>query len=57
MTGCKILGCVLNKVPSSGNAYRYRYRYYGEYKSEDEGEKKNTKKKKQGLMRATKKDS
>lgn len=31
LTGCKILGCVLNKVPSSGNAYRYRYRYYGEY--------------------------
>lgn len=31
LTGCKILGCVLNKVPSSGNAYKYRYRYYGEY--------------------------
>lgn len=31
MTGCKILGCVLNKVPSSGTSYRYRYHYYGEY--------------------------
>lgn len=35
MTGCKILGCVLNKVPSSGNAYKYKYRYYGEYKADD----------------------
>ena len=50
MTGCKILGCVLNKVPTSGGAYRYRYygkygQYYGgaEYKHEaasDDGEKK-----------------
>ena len=32
MTGCKILGCVLNKVPSKGRAYTYRYKYYGEYK-------------------------
>lgn len=31
MAGAKILGCVLNKVPSSGNAYRYRYKYYGKY--------------------------
>lgn len=35
MTGCKILGCVLNKVPSSGNAYKYKYRYYGEYAADD----------------------
>ena len=35
MTDCKILGCVLNKVPSSGNAYKYKYRYYGEYKADD----------------------
>ena len=38
MTGCKILGCVLNKVPSSGSAYKYKYRYYGEYKADDTGE-------------------
>ena len=38
MTGCKILGCVLNKVPSSGNAYKYKYRYYGEYKADDKSE-------------------
>lgn len=35
MTGCKILGCVLNKAPSSGSTYRY----YGEYKSDDEKKK------------------
>ena len=43
MTDCKILGCVLNKVPSSGNSYRYKYRYYGkyygEYKADNEGGK------------------
>lgn len=36
MTDCKILGCVLNKVPTKGGAYgsRYgsKYKYYGEYK-------------------------
>ena len=40
MADCKILGCVLNKVPSSGNSYRYKYRYYGEYKADD-GSRKN----------------
>ena len=35
MTDCKILGCVLNKVPSTGNSYKYKYRYYGEYKAGD----------------------
>ena len=43
MTGCKILGCVLNKVPSTGTSYRYRYRYYGEYEYKadpESGEKK-----------------
>ena len=43
MTGCKILGCVLNKVPSTGTSYRYRYRYYGEYEHKadpESGEKK-----------------
>lgn len=35
MSDCKILGCVINKVPSSGNAYKYKYRYYGEYKADD----------------------
>ena len=35
MTDCKILGCVLNKVPSTGNSYRYKYRYYGEYKADE----------------------
>lgn len=40
MTGCKILGCVLNKVPSTGSAYKYKYRYYGEEKSEEKGESK-----------------
>lgn len=35
MSDCKILGCVLNKVPSTGNSYRYKYRYYGEYKADD----------------------
>lgn len=34
MTGCKILGCVLNKVPTSGSAYRYRSKYYGKYYGE-----------------------
>lgn len=32
MTDCKILGCVLNKVPVKGKAYSYKYKYYGEYK-------------------------
>lgn len=43
MTGCKILGCVLNKVPSTGTSYRYRYRYYSEYEYKadpESGEKK-----------------
>lgn len=31
MTDCKILGCVLNKVPTKGKAYSYRYKYYGKY--------------------------
>ena len=35
MSDCKILGCGLNKVPSTGNSYRYKYRYYGEYKADD----------------------
>lgn len=39
MTDCKILGVILNKVPSSGNAYRYKYRYYGEYKADDKESK------------------
>lgn len=46
MTGCKILGCVLNKVPSTGTSYRYRYRYYGEYEYKadpESGEKKRVK--------------
>ena len=46
MTGCKILGCVLNKVPSTGTSYRYRYRYYGEYEYKadpESGEKKKVK--------------
>jgi len=38
MTGCKILGCVLNKVPSTGNAYKYKYRYYGEYSADADNE-------------------
>ena len=31
MTGCKILGCVLNKVSPKGKSYsyKYKYRYYG----------------------------
>lgn len=31
-TGCKILGCVLNKVPASAHTYaqKYKYKYYGE---------------------------
>lgn len=29
MTGTKLLGSVLNKVPQSGSAYRYRYKGYG----------------------------
>ena len=45
MTGCKILGCVLNKVPSTGTSYRYRYRYYGEYEYKTETEDGETKKK------------
>lgn len=32
MTDCKILGGVLNKVPTKGKAYSYKYKYYGEYK-------------------------
>jgi capsular exopolysaccharide synthesis family protein len=46
MTGCKILGCVLNKVPSTGTSYRYRYRYYDEYEYKadpESGEKKRVK--------------
>lgn len=39
MTDCKILGCVLNKVPSTGNQYKYRYKYYGEYKADKEDKK------------------
>lgn len=45
MAGCKILGCVLNKVPSTGTSYRYRYRYYGEYEYKADTEGGETKKK------------
>ena len=33
MTGCKLLGCVLNKVDMAGNSYYGKYygKYYGEY--------------------------
>ena len=54
MTGCRILGCVLNKVPSSGNAYKYKYRYYGEYKADDkEGKEKSSSGR--SIIRGTKK--
>lgn len=32
MTGCRILGSVLNKVSNEKNGYYSKYRYYGEYK-------------------------
>lgn len=38
VTGCKILGCVLNKVNMSGNSVYGKYygKYYGNYGSEEE---------------------
>ena len=37
MTGCKILGCVLNKVEMSGKGYYGKYygKYYGNYGTEE----------------------
>ncbi len=40
MTGCKILGCILNKVDMSGKGYYGKYygKYYGDYYSSYEEE-------------------
>ena len=37
MTGCKLLGCVLNKVDMTGNSYYGKYygKYYGNYGTEE----------------------